>query len=248
MTKALLVDDEPEAISALKFLIQVHCPTLEVIDTCLSVNDGISSIINNRPDLIFLDIEMPIRNGFELLEEIKQFPITIIFTTAHHQHAIKAIRYSALDYLLKPIDPKELVIAVNRFHIQKSIPDTRQVQFLIDQLQSKEHTTKKIAIPNMEGFKLISVDDIISCEADDNYTHIKLKKNIKITASRTLKEIQHLLEDYSYFLRIHNSYLVNIKEVSGYIKGEGGQVIMSDGSQLSVSRNKKETLLKYLTK
>lgn len=248
MIHAILIDDEENCLSSLEILLTEYCPEVQIMDKCQSVQAGLSAINLHKPDLIFLDIEMPVLNGFDLLQKIKNFPLSVIFTTAYQHYAIKAIRYSALDYLLKPIDYKELIQAVHRFVNQKSSPNKEQFQFLIDKLFHKEHTTKKLAIPNLEGFKLVSIDDIISCEADDNYTHILLKDHVKITACRTLKEIQHLLDDYELFIRVHHSSLININEVSQYVRGEGGYVIMSDGSHINVSRNKKETLLKYLVK
>jgi two-component system LytT family response regulator len=248
MIKVILVDDEESCISSLEILLTEYCPEVQIMDKCQSVQTGLSAIILHQPDLIFLDIEMPVLNGFDLLQKIKDFPLSVIFTTAYQHYAIKAIRYSALDYLLKPIDYKELIQAVHRFVNQKSKSNTDQFQFLIDKLYQKENTTKKLAIPNLEGFKLVSIDDIISCEADDNYTHILLKNQVKITACRTLKEIQHLLEDSELFIRVHHSFLININEVNQYVRGEGGYVIMNDGSHINVSRNKKDTLLKYLIK
>lgn len=248
MIKAVIIDDEETCILSLAHLIREYCPHLSLVATCSSAEEGITTILKHLPELVFLDIEMPVKNGFEVLEEIRQIPVRVIFTTAYHHHAIKAIRYSALDYLLKPIDPKELIQAVNRYIEYRFVPDIRQLQFLIDKFAQKEYTSRKIAIPNMEGFNLISIDDILYCQADDNYTRLKLKKNAWITASRTLKDIQYLLEDFDFFLRIHHSYLVNLNEVKQYIKGEGGFVVMSDQSHLQVSRNKRETLLKYLSK
>jgi two-component system, LytTR family, response regulator len=248
MIKVVLIDDEENCLSALEILLTEYCPDVQIMDRCKSVKAGLSAISKHQPDLIFLDIEMPVLNGFDLLEQIKNHALSVIFTTAYQHYAIKAIRYSALDYLLKPIDYKELIQAVHRFVSQQSRPNTEQFQFLIDKLSQKDHTTKKLAIPNLEGFKLVSIDDIILCEADDNYTHIILKNQIRITACRTLKEIQHLLEDYELFIRVHNSSLININEVNQYVRGEGGYVIMSNGSHVNVSRNKKETLLKYLLK
>jgi len=248
MIKVILIDDEENSLSSLEILLTEYCPEVQIMDKCQSVQTGLSAIANYQPDLIFLDIEMPVLNGFDLLESIKNFPLAVIFTTAYQHYAIKAIRYSALDYLLKPIDYKELILAIHRYVHQNSRPNTEQFQFLIDKLSQKKHTTRKLAIPNLEGFKLVSVEDIISCEADDNYTHILLKEKVKITACRTLKEIQHLLEDYELFIRVHNSFLININEVNQYVRGEGGYVIMSDGTHINVSRNKKDTLLKYLVK
>ncbi|MEO5583658.1 MAG: LytTR family DNA-binding domain-containing protein [Saprospiraceae bacterium] len=247
MIRTILIDDELDSLSALSLILTEQCPDILILDTCSSPSAGISSILEHKPDLIFLDIEMPLINGFDLLEKVKDQSLSVIFTTAYHHYAITAIRYSALDYLVKPIDPKELVASLERYKIQKTkTSNVEQFQFLLDKISQKEHTLKKLAIPNMEGFRLIDIDDIISCEADDNYTHIHLKNKTKLTASRTLKDIQHLLSDYDFFIRIHHSYLINLKEVNQYIKGEGGHVIMNDGSQLGVSRNKKDILLKYL--
>lgn len=249
MIRAILIDDESNSISALRLTIEEHCPEVKIIDQCQSPDVGIESILKYQPDLIFLDVEMPEMNGFELLEKIKHQPVSVIFTTAYHHYAIKAIRYSALDYLVKPIDPIELSESIERFKSKKStIGNQEQFQFLLDQLLRKDHAIKKVAIPNMEGFKLINIDDIHYCEADDNYTHIHLKNKSKITASRTLKDIQVLFSDYPYFMRIHHSFLINVKEVAQYVRGEGGHVIMNDGTELAVSRNKKEMLVKCLTK
>ncbi|HNR06985.1 MAG TPA: response regulator [Saprospiraceae bacterium] len=246
MIRSLIIDDEENGRSALQMLVHEYCPDVRVLESCSSAADGLRAIVERKPDLIFLDIEMPLMTGFDLLEKISHLPISVIFTTAFHQYAIKAIRYSALDYLLKPIDPEELIAAVGRYRAQLSKPVADQFRFLMDKLAQKEHTHRKLAIPNMEGFKLVSVDEIVSCEADDNYTHINLKNKSRITASRTLKEIQQLLEDYDLFIRIHHGYLVNLREVSQYIRGEGGYVIMTDGSHFNVSRNKKEALLRHL--
>ncbi len=248
MIKVVLIDDEENCLSSLAILLTQYCPEVQIMEQCQSVQAGLTAINTHKPDLIFLDIEMPVLNGFDLLEMVKNYPLAVIFTTAYQHYAVKAIRYSALDYLLKPVDYKELIQAVHRYVSQKSRPNPEQFQFLIDKLSQKEHTTKKLAIPNLEGFKLVSIDDIISCEADDNYTHILLKDRIKITACRTLKEIQQLLDDSAIFIRVHHSSLININEVDQYVRGEGGYVIMSDGSHINVSRNKKETLLKYLMK
>ena len=248
MIKVILIDDEENSLSSLEILLTEYCPEVQIKEKCQSVQAGLAAIKMHQPDLIFLDIEMPVLNGFDLLEQIKHYPISVIFTTAYQHYAIKAIRYSALDYLLKPIDYKELMQAIYRYEHQQSKPNTDQFQFLIDKLSKKENTTKKLAIPNLEGFKLVSIDDIISCEADDNYTHIILRNQVKITACRTLKEIQHLLEDYKVFIRVHHSSLININEVSQYVRGEGGYVVMTDGSHINVSRNKKDILLKYLVK
>lgn len=253
MIRTILVDDQKDSLSVLKMLLDEHCPEVNILEMCTSPTEAIQAIIRQQPDLVFLDIEMPLVNGFDLLERVKHYKLAVIFTTAYHGYAIKAIRYSALDYLLKPINPRELVTAIQRYsqNILNNSPivsNKEQFQFLIDKLSKKDHTFNKLAIPNLEGFKLLYLNDIIYCEAEDNYTHIYLKNKTKITASRILKDIQSLLEDYPTFVRIHHSFIINLNEVSQYVRGDGGHVIMNDGSQLSVSRNKKEILMKYLVK
>ena len=161
MIKAILIDDEKNCLSSLEILLNTYCPSVNILCTSQSAQESLSLITDLEPDLIFLDIEMPVMNGFDLLERIQDHPVSVIFTTAFDQYAIKAIRYSALDYLLKPIDPKELVQAVHRLEAQRSKPTFEQFQFLIDKISEKEHTLKKLAIPNLEGFKMVSIDDII---------------------------------------------------------------------------------------
>lgn len=247
MIRTILIDDEINCLSSLEILLQMHCPSVQIVCKCQSPIDALAEIESLQPDLIFLDVEMPMMNGFDVLEQIRTKPVSVIFTTAYDQYAIKAIRYSALDYLLKPIDPKDLVQSILRFEAQSSNPTHEQFQFLIDKISQKEHTHNKLAIPNLEGFKMISIDDIVFCEADDNYTHIVLKNDQKMIASRTLKEIQRLLDEYQTFIRVHHSYLINLNEVEQYIRGDGGYLMMSDGSHINVSRSKKKNLLKYLT-
>jgi len=247
MIKAILIDDEEDSLTSLTFSIKNYCPSIEIIDTCSSPSNAVDSIKKHIPDLIFLDIEMPEINGFELLDRVKELPLSVIFTTAFHKYAVQAIRYSALDFLVKPIDHRELVLAVERYSAQKHKLNLDQFQFLLDRLAQKESTIKKLAIPNLEGFRLINTDDIIYCEADGNYTHIYLKGKQKLIATRVLGEIQNVLSDFGGFLRIHHSFLINYREVYQYIRGEGGHVVMSDGTEVTVSRNKKEILMQYIT-
>jgi two-component system LytT family response regulator len=227
-------------------LIHDYCPEVEVMDKCISGKKALEAIGRIKPDLIFLDIEMPSMNGFELLEQFTSIPFSIVFTTSYDQYAIKAIRFSALDYLLKPIDPKELVAAINKIRIQSRPPTAEQFRMLLDQIQQKEITFTKIAVPTTEGFELIPADQVIRCEADDNYTHLYLKNKTTIVACRTLKEMEEQFQDFMSFIRVHHSYLVNLNEVKKYVRGEGGYLVMSDGTTVNVSRSRKEFLLKRL--
>ena len=245
MIKAILIDDEVHCLNSLNKLINDYCPEVQVDDLCRSGKKALESIEKLKPDLVFLDIEMPVMNGFELLEHFKQIPFSVIFTTGYDQYAIKAIRFSALDYLLKPIDPKELVAAVHKFQVQKNPPFAEQFRILMDQIHHKETGFTKIALPTTEGFELILADQLIRCEAHSNYTHLFLKNRTRIVACRTLKEMEEQLIDFNYFLRVHHSYIVNLNEVTKYIRGEGGYLIMADGSTVNVSHSRKDALLKH---
>jgi two-component system LytT family response regulator len=245
MIKAILVDDEIHGLETLSILLADYCPDVKVMEKCSSAKKALEAINNLKPDLVFLDIEMPIMNGFELLEQFEQIPFSVIFTTSYDQYAIKAIRFSALDYLLKPVDPKELIAAVNKVNNKKHTPTNEQLQMLMNQLQHKESKFTKIAVPTTEGFELIPADNVIRCEADDNYTHLYLKNKTKIIASRTLKEMEEQLKDFPYFIRVHHSYIVNLNEVVKYVRGEGGYLVMTDESTVNVSRSRKESLLKH---
>ena len=245
MITATIVDDEPFCCESLGTLLERYCPDVKILDICYSAASALKSIRDKKPDILFLDIEMPHMNGFELLEQLPEIDFKLIFTTSYDQYAIKAIRFSALDYLLKPIDREELQKAVQKLIVQNSHPLPQQIEILLQKLNHPVIAVNKIAIPTMEGLQMIFVESIISCGADSNYTILLLKNKQKIIASRTLKEIEEMLEDYS-FARVHHSWLVNLNEVEKYIKGEGGYLLMSDGTTVDVSRSRKEMLLKKL--
>lgn len=246
MIKSIIIDDEVHCLDTLNMLISDFCPEVQVMEQCMSAKKGLQAIDKYKPDLVFLDIEMPSINGFELLEQFKEIPFSVIFTTSYDQYAIKAIRFSALDYLLKPVDPKELVAAVHKVQAQKTPPSAEQFRILMDQVQHKETGFTKIAVPTSEGFELIPVDQVLRCEAEDNYTHLHLKNKNKITACRTLKDVEEQLHDFGFFIRVHHSWLVNLNEVTKYVRGEGGYLIMNDGVTVNVSRSRKEMLIKKI--
>ena len=245
MIEAVLVDDEMHGLRTLEILLAEYCPEVKVVEKCSSAMKALEAIEKLKPGLVFLDIEMPVMNGFELLEQFDEIPFSVIFTTSYDQYAIKAIRFSALDYLLKPVDPKELITAIRKIKKQKSAPSNEQLEMLVNQLQNKEGRLTKIAVPTSEGYELIPSDEILYCEASDNYTHLFVKGGAKITASRTLKEMEEQLAAHSNFLRVHHSYIVNLNEVVKYIRGDGGYLVMTNSSTVNVSRSRKETLLKY---
>jgi two-component system LytT family response regulator len=245
MITASIVDDEPLCCESLATLLQRYCPAVKVLDICYSASAALQSLQEHPPQILFLDIEMPHMNGFELLEKIPEVNFELIFTTSYDQYAIKAIQFSALDYLLKPIEREELQRAVQKAVQRLQHPLPEQIEILLQKLHHPTIALNKVAIPTLEGLQMIFVESIVSCTADSNYTTLFLKNKQRITASRTLKEIEAMLEDYS-FARVHHSYLVNLNEVEKYVKGEGGYLIMSDGSTIDVSRNRKEMVLKKL--
>ena len=245
MIKAIIVDDEPYCCETIVSLLEDYCQNVEISGVYHNGADALSSILKLQPDLVFLDVEMPKMNGFEMLEQLPSINFDIIFTTSYDQYALKAIRFSAIDYLLKPVDREELQKAVQKVMQRSQRTIAQQVEILMQKLHQPSKSISKIALRTMEGLQMIPVDQIISCESDSNYTILLLKNKKKLIASSTLKEIEEALEDHS-FARVHRSYLVNLNEVEKYVKGEGGYLIMSDGSIINVSRNKKELLLKRL--
>jgi two-component system LytT family response regulator len=243
MVKAIIIDDELHCINTLIMLLKAYCPDVSVVAVCQSPMEGKNAIETLKPDLVFLDIEMPEMNGFKLLEQLHDIFFALIFTTGYDQYAIKAIKFSALDYLMKPIDPNELMGAVKKVQEQRHLPFTEQFQMLLKQIHDKNHQFNKLAVPASDGFELISIDQLMWCNADDNYTHFYLKNKTTIMACRTLKEVEELLRGFDFFIRVHHSHIVNLKEVTRYVRGEGGYLVLSDGTKVNVSRTRKDILL-----
>jgi two-component system LytT family response regulator len=246
MLRAILVDDEEHSLNALKQKIIQHCDAVEVIGACTKPDEAIEKINLLQPDILFLDIEMPGINGFSLLKKIEHKNFDVVFVTAYDHYAIKAIRFSALDYLVKPVDVDELKATVDRA-IQKkntSLPNQR-LELLLDQLSQPKKNFNRIAIPSHDGIQFIKVDDIIYLEANVNYTHIYAAGNSKYIVSRTIKDFEEILPT-EIFIRIHNSYIINKDYLEKYIRGEGGQVVLSNGTVLDVAKRKKAEFLKAI--
>lgn len=246
MIKAIIVDDEAKSRATLGALLQAHCPNVSVVAMADSVAEALADIEKHEPHVVFLDIEMPFNSGFTLLEKIKVPGFEVIFTTAYDHYAIKAIKFSALDYLLKPIDVDDLIKAVNKVELNNKNKKTRQPDFelLLSNLKLKS-SAAKIAVPTFDGLQMLDAKDILKCVADESYTHITLVSGSKLTVSRILKEYEELLSDLNFF-RVHNSCLINLAHVVKYVKGDGGQVIMVNGEAVEVSRRKKNELLRRL--
>ena len=244
MLKAVLIDDDESNLSSLSEKISNHCKQVQIIARCDNPEDGIRAIDELKPDIVFLDIEMPQMNGFVLLQQLTNKNFELIFVTAYDHYAIKAIRSCALDYLVKPVEVEDLKSAVAKAAElrNKTLPSS-QLDLLIDHLQKKQ--PKLLTIPTSDGLQFISIEDIIYLEANDNYSNIYLSTNQKFLVSRTLKDFEELLPA-DVFIRIHHSSIVNKFYVDKYIRGEGGQVVMRNGNVLDVSKRKKSDFLQAI--
>jgi two-component system, LytTR family, response regulator len=240
MVKALIVDDESKALNLLKVTMERNFPGEFLLETAQGGDEGVMKLDTFKPDLLFLDIEMPAMSGFDLLAAVPDVNFKVIFTTAYNQYAIRAIRYNALDYLLKPINPSELKEAVMRFHLQKNRKEVYNRQ-LENFFSNKE---KNLAITTYDGVVFLEVDKIVRCEADLNYTKFILTDNKTFLSSKTLKEYEDLLSIHNNFLRVHRSHLVNLDYVLKF-KNEGS-LVLKDGSEVQVSRRKKEEVVSML--
>ena len=243
MIRSLIVDDEEKSRDTLKKMIENFCADVEIVGEAKSVDEAVTIIDDEDPDVVFLDVEMPGGNGFTLLEKYEKPPFQVIFTTAHDLYAINAIKFAALDYLLKPVNIKELQEAVSKVNVKED-DETRLEQF--DALKSNLHQTDKkftkIALPTSEGIDFFEADDIIRAEADRAYSNFFIKGGRKIMISKPLKEYESLLEECNFF-RIHKSHMINLNHLKKYVKGKGGYVIMDDESYVDVSVRRKEALL-----
>lgn len=260
MIRSIIIEDEVKSSKLLAGLINTHCPNVEVLASADSVSSGFDAFYQHNPDLIFLDIVMPKRNGFQLLEKIKDFDIEVIFTTAHDQYAVKAIKFSALDYLLKPINVEDLQRAVKKVelklsekHEKKSINERLNVFLENANTQTNQ---KKIGLPTQNGINFLPIKEILLCKAEGNYSIIYMTENgEKEIYTRTLKEIEDLLSE-SNFIRVHRSYLINLDHLKKYYRtnhsdefdGDGGCAIMSNNLKVPVSRDKRKLLLNLFSK
>ena len=246
MIKVILIDDEKNALEMLEWQLQTYCPQVKISALCQSVDDGIAAINIHNPQLIFLDIEMPKRNGFDLLLNFPDPAFDVIFTTAYDKFAIKAIKLSALDFLLKPIDADDLVTAIERFEKRKQNQKFgEQLQQLLMQYAQPNLLPGKIPFATDEGIIFVKTEEIIYCEAKDNYTYVYFVDKTKLVVSKTLKDVEDILLHYRFF-RIHHSYLINLQHIQKYLKADGGFVEMTCNFRLPVSRQKKDSFIEIL--
>jgi two-component system LytT family response regulator len=243
--RAIIIEDEQHNRENLLQMITAHCPEVDIVAVCSSAGEGRESLLSLHPDLIFLDIEMPGESGFSLLENLPRIEFEVIFVTAYDYYGIKAIKFSALDYLLKPVDTNDLVTALGK--AKEKILQKQENLRLRNMLENarRSNTDKILALSMSDKVEFIEVASIIRCESDGNYTTFYLKNGEKLLISKTLKEYDELLTPYG-FLRVHQSHLINLKEIKSFIKTDGGYIKMKDGSSVSISRQRREIVLKAL--
>jgi two-component system LytT family response regulator len=244
MLRVLLIDDEPECLRSLAIDLAAHCPNVEVVGECAGGKDAIKAIHALRPDVLFLDIDMPYINGFDLLEMVPDAGFDVIFTTAFDQYAIQAFRISAADYLLKPIDPDALRSAVDKVQkLRAKGADNRPLQFLVQQLKDLENNAvRRIALPTFDGLEFIHLDDILYCKSDGAYSHVHFTNGGTLCISKALRYLEDVLSPFHFF-RVHHSFIVNLNHVRKYSKADGGLLILSNGDKVRVSRAKKDEFL-----
>jgi two-component system LytT family response regulator len=242
MIRAIITDDEAHWSAMLITLVKDNCPEIEVLTVCDTATATLRAIPLYKPELLFLDVEMPDMNAFELLDKITPYNFEIILISEHNQHAISAIHYNALDYLLKPVHLDDLKKAVEKARQKIETKRSHTLETVLEQIHNI-NAIHNIALPTIEGLQMVAINSIVYCASSNNYTNFILKDSSKLHICRTLKQVESLLEGHP-FIRVHHSYLVNLNEVKKYIKGEGGTVVMSDNSSINVSRSHKELLLK----
>jgi len=248
MIRCILIDDERNALEMMEWLIKTYCPEVEIVDMCTSAQQGIESINAHKPDVIFLDIEMPRMNGFDMLEQFDKLFFDVVFCTAYDQFAIKAFKYSALNYLLKPVDPEDLKVTVARIEERKSVPSKEQFELLLQNInQPVKSTPQRIALTTGDGMIFVPTTDIIYCEAESNYTSVVLANGKKVVVSKVLKDIDEALSGPD-FCRVHSSFLINVNRIKKYVRGDGGYLIMDDDTNISISRNRRQEFMELFSK
>lgn len=250
MINAILIDDDQNLREGMKKLLTLFAPNIKIIGEADSVASGIVAMDTLQPQVVFLDIQLNDGTGFDILEKVaeKNNAITsnIVFITAHEQYAIKAFRFSALDFLLKPVDPEELHKVIKKIEtVVERKTDFSHIDLLLENIRKNVDNFKRIALSTSDGIHLFDISDIIRCESQDNYTKFFIKNHKPILIAKTLKEYEELLAEHN-FERIHQSHLINLKYLKSYIKSDGGYVVMADGSKLAIAQRKRERLQNIL--
>jgi two-component system LytT family response regulator len=247
MLRVVIIDDEPDAVKFIQGIVTEYCPNLSIVGTANSARDGISVITQEKPDLVFLDVQMPHGTGFDLLSSFTEKSFDVIFITAYNHYAIQAIKFSAVDYILKPVNISELIEAVTKVEQKRASREYRNLDYsnLLENLRTPRPS--KLAIPTNDGIEYLNTSEIIRIEADRSYSWFFLTDKRKYLVSRNLKEYQELLQDVDFF-RPHNSHLINMIFVKKFIRHEGGYIEMTDGSNVPISRGKRDLFLLHMAK
>jgi two-component system LytT family response regulator len=244
MTKAILVDDAPSNLRTLEGLLNEYCPEIQVIETCGTIADAVKAIKTHNPDLIFLDVELQNELGFNLFDIFPSPAFEVIFTTAHEKYALQAIKSSCLEYLLKPIDYRELIKAVEKFEKQNQLTiNEKKIEILLENVNNVQQTVNKIAIPNANGYVFLNTDEILYAEADMNYTKVITNKHDSYLSTKNLKEFEEML-DPNIFFRCHKSWLINLNYIKQYSRSDGTRVQMQNDQWIDISVRKKDEFLK----
>jgi two-component system LytT family response regulator len=247
MIKAILIDDEQNALEMLEWLLKTYCPMVQVVAMCNNGEAGIAAIHKHKPDVVFLDIEMPKMNGFDMLEQFDSLFFDVVFTTAYNKFAIKAFRYSALNYLLKPVDPEDLQATIKRLEDRKSTMGKDQLNLLLENMKNLSNPVQRIALSTGDGLIFVNTADIMYCQAESNYTNVVLTNKNKILVAKTLKDIDETLSGKDFF-RVHNSFLININQIKKFVRGDGGYILMNDDTQITIARSKREEFFEMFSK
>lgn len=240
----LIIDDESSGRKTIRTFIAKYAHNLKIVDEADSVKSGLLAIKKHQPEVLFLDVRMNDGTGFNLLEQLTHVNFQVIFVTAYEEHAIKAFKHSAVDYLLKPLDPDDFIASVSKLKKESKL---EEIEKKVEALLQNNHKIEKIALPTLSGLNMIKIKDIVHCESDNNYTNFHLKNGKKLLVSRTLKEFDEILSPEGFY-RTHKSHLVNISYIAEYIKGEGGIVKLENGDHIEVSRRRKEGLIQALSR
>jgi two-component system, LytTR family, response regulator len=248
--KTIIIDDEEECLDVLQIILQRHCPQVDIVARASNGLQGLKAILTHEPDLVFLDIEMPRMDGFQMLEAIETIDFTLVFTTAYDRFALRAFKFSAFDYLLKPIDELEIMNTIQKIETRQTT-QTERLSLLKDHYHGSEKpTSQRIALAYSKGFQITEIQAIVSCESDGNYNKVFLNNNTKIVVIKPISTLDEVLNelDADSFFRIHRQHLVNLKFVKNYLNTEGGQIEMQDGRLLPLARNRREEFLNHFTK
>jgi two-component system LytT family response regulator len=243
--KALLVDDELSSLQNLQYKIQEYCPSVRVVSQTQNPEEAGLLIQQFKPDVIFLDIEMPRMSGFKMLEQIPEVDFEVIFITAYNHYAINAIRICAFDYLVKPVSIEELQQTVERLGVSSVKKNRERAELLKKNLSSPKSQDDNIALPANDGLEFLQIRQIIRIESSSNYSRVILQNGQQLLVTRQLKDFEELLQDYRFY-RVHHSHLINLNFIAKYTRGDGGQITMRNGDIIDVSRRKKEVFLKLI--